>query len=64
MPKLAIITTELGPKIAAFTCTVDGRPAAVVNAAARHDPVLRRQVVAVLRCAGVDEARIVGELGP
>ena len=63
MPETPIvISTDLGPHVAAFTCQIDGRPAAVINIRTRVDPVLRAQAARALRCAGIDAAQAMGAL--
>ena len=62
LTRLPVITADLGTHIAAFTCRIDGRPAAVVNSAAQHDKTLRTEALAALLCAGLDAGLILGAL--
>lgn len=57
-----IISEDLGPRVAAFTCRTHGRPAAVINERAAHDPVLYTQAAWVLLCCGIDAAHTMGAL--
>jgi hypothetical protein len=57
-----VITADLGPHIAAFTCRINGRPAAVVNRAAAHNPAMRTEALAALLRAGLDAGAILGAL--
>ncbi|MYR73023.1 MULTISPECIES: hypothetical protein [unclassified Streptomyces] len=57
-----VISAALGPRVAAFTCRIDGRPAAVVNTRIRVNPVMRTQAAMALLCAGVDAAQTMGAL--
>lgn len=56
------ITADLGPRVAAFTCRIDGLTVAVVNASVAHNPALRKQAAAALLCAGMDAGLILGAL--
>jgi hypothetical protein len=60
--KTRILTADLGPRIAAFTCCIDGQPAAVVNTATGHDAGIRAQAALVLARAGLDADLIIGAL--
>ena len=62
LARLPVITADLGPRVAAFTCRIDGRPAAVVNSAARHDKIMRTEAATALLCAGIDAGLILGAL--
>lgn len=63
MPGRPTVTTApLGRGIAAFTCRVRDRPAAVINTAAADDPVLRTQAGLALVAAGIDPGTILGAL--
>lgn len=55
-----VIGAELGPSVAAFTCNIDGRRAAVVNTRVRADPEMRTQAAWALLCAGIDAAQTIG----
>jgi hypothetical protein len=57
-----IISEDLGPRVAAFTCRVHGRPAAVINTRAAHQPVLHTQAAMALLCCGIDAAHALGAL--
>lgn len=57
-----VITANLGPKVAAFTCRIDGRPVAVINTEAAHHPELRTQAAFALAGAGLDAGTILGAL--
>jgi hypothetical protein len=63
MPENAtVVTADMGPTVAAFTCRIHDRTAAVINAAARHDPVLRTQAAWALTSAGLDAGQVIGAL--
>lgn len=62
MSEFTVVAADLGPSIAAFTCRINGRPTAVVNAAARHDPTLRMQAARALHGVGIDAGCINGAL--
>lgn len=57
-----VITGNLGPKVAAFTCRINGRPVAVINTEAAHQPELRTQAAFALIGAGLDAGLILGAL--
>lgn len=57
-----VVSANLGPKVAAFACAINGKPAAVVNIRAAHDPTLRVQATCVLLGAGLDVGLIIGAL--
>lgn len=57
-----VTTADLGPRIAAVTCRINGRPAAVINTTARTDPLLRTQVALALLGAGIDAGHTMGAL--
>lgn len=57
-----VISAELGPHVAAFTCRIDGRPAAVINIRTRVDSTMRTQASWALLCAGADAAQTMGAL--
>ncbi|MFD4662503.1 hypothetical protein [Streptomyces halstedii] len=57
-----VISAALGPRVAAFTCRIDGRPAAVVNTRISVNPIMRTQAAMALLCAGVDAAQTMGAL--
>lgn len=57
-----VITAPLGQNIAAFTCQIDGRHAAVINTRARTDPTLHTQAAMVLLCCGIDAGQAMGAL--
>ncbi|MBV7671418.1 hypothetical protein STHAL_18375 [Streptomyces halstedii] len=57
-----VISAALGPRVAAFTCRIDGRPAAVVNTRIRVNPAMHTQAAMALLCAGVDAAHTMGAL--
>lgn len=57
-----VLTADLGPSVAAFTAYSHGRPVAVVNTAARHDPAIRTQAAWALLCVGMDAGAILGAL--
>ncbi|MFG2873336.1 hypothetical protein [Streptomyces sp. NPDC048338] len=60
--KPAVITANLGPKVAAFTTSIHGKPAAVVNELAARNPELRHQAVCALLGVGLDAGLILGAL--
>lgn len=63
MPAVAtVIAANLGRRVAALTCTVDGRPAAVVNTEAQHNTELRAQATVALMGIGLDAGLILGAL--
>jgi hypothetical protein len=64
MPENAtvVVAAEMGPKIAAFTCHHPGGIAAVINTAARYDPVMRTQAALALTSAGLDAGQVIGAL--
>lgn len=63
MPELGpLITANLGRRIAAFTTRINGRPTAVINVAAAHDPELRAQAGLALVAAGFDAGTTLGAL--
>lgn len=57
-----IISEDLGPRVAAFTCRAHGRPAVVINTQAAHQPVLRMQAAVAMLCCGIDAAHTLGAL--
>ena len=57
-----VVTANLGPKVAAFTTHLDGKPVAVVNDAAGRSTTLRHQAVAALLGVGLDAGLILGAL--
>lgn len=58
-----VTSTDLGPNVAAVTCTIRRRPAAVINTRTRADPTLCTQAAMALLCAGIDAAHTMGALG-
>jgi hypothetical protein len=58
----SVVTANLGPKVAAYACRIDGKPAAVVNTQAAYDMTLRRQAAWALLCVGLDAGLILGAL--
>lgn len=60
--KPAVVTANLGPKVAAFTTLIHGKPAAVINAAAAHNHELRSQATCALLGVGLDAGLIIGAL--
>lgn len=60
--KPAVVTANLGPKVAAFTTNIDGRPTAVINAAAAHNDELRHQATCALLKVGLNAKLILGAL--
>lgn len=58
----AIISAELGPSVAAFTCTISGRSVAVINNRVAIDPILRAQAAWALLTAGMDAGTALGAL--
>ncbi|WP_326700247.1 hypothetical protein OG909_24945 [Streptomyces sp. NBC_01754] len=57
-----VISAALGPRVAAFTCHINGRAAAVINTQVGADPAMRTQAALALLCAGVDAAQTMGAL--
>ncbi|MFE9363726.1 hypothetical protein ACFYNN_13095 [Streptomyces sp. NPDC006978] len=57
-----VVTTALGPYVAAFTARLDERLVAVVNTQVRADPVMHTQAAFALLCAGIDAAQTMGAL--
>ena len=57
-----VIAANLGAKVAAFTCRIDGRPIAVINTEVAHRPELRTQAAFALAGAGLDAGLILGAL--
>ena len=57
-----VLTGNLGAKVAAYTCRINGRPVAVINTAAAHRPELRTQAAYALAGAGLDAGLILGAL--
>ena len=57
-----VIAVALGPHVAALTCLINGRRAAVVNTRTRADPVMRTQACLALLAAGIDAAHTMGAL--
>lgn len=62
MPEPILISAELGPRVAAFTCRLDGRPTAVVNTLTRTQPRMRAQATAALLGCGIDAGHALGAL--
>ncbi|GGT43687.1 hypothetical protein [Streptomyces purpureus] len=60
--KPAVVAANLGPRVAAFTAHLHGRPVAVINSAAGRSPELRHQAVAALLGVGLDAGLILGAL--
>lgn len=57
-----VIVANLGRGIAAFTARSNGRPVAVINSEAAHDPELRTQAGYALVGAGLDAGTVLGAL--
>lgn len=57
-----VVSTALGPHVAAFTARINGRLVGVVNTRIRADPVMRTQAGLALLCAGIDAAQTIGAL--
>jgi hypothetical protein len=57
-----VISEDLGPRAAAFTCRIHGRPTAVINTRAAREPVLYTQAAMALLCCGIDAAHALGAL--
>jgi len=57
-----ISSTDLGPNVAAVTCTIRRRRAAVINTRTRADPIMRNQAAMALLCIGIDAAQTMGAL--
>lgn len=57
-----VVTADLGASIAAFTCYVKGKPVAVVNTAAEHNPTIRTQAAWALLSVGLDAGEVLGAL--
>ena len=57
-----VITGNLGAKVAAFACRIDGRPVAIINTEAAYRPELRTQAAFALVGAGLDAGLILGAL--
>ena len=63
MPETSpVVSANLGPSVAAYACVINGKPAAVVNTKAAHDPTLRVQAACVLLGIGLDVGLILGAL--
>jgi hypothetical protein len=64
VPDTTILTasTSLGPRVAAFTCRVNGQSTVVLNPAARGDPAMQMQAALVLLGLGVDAGTIYGAI--
>lgn len=62
MSNTRVFAADLGPTVAAFTCYIQGQPAAVVNTAAAADPEMRAQAVWSLKRVGIDADQIHGAL--
>lgn len=62
MSTSAVTSADLGPTVAAFTCHINGKPAAVVSTSIVHSPQLKSQALAALLCAGLDAGSILGAL--
>ncbi|MFD3535193.1 hypothetical protein [Streptomyces sp. NPDC058664] len=57
-----VLTGNLGPKVAAFTIRIDGRPVAVINSEASTNPELRTQAAFALIGAGLDAGLVLGAI--
>lgn len=57
-----VIVANLGRGIAAFTARSNGRPVAVINSEAAHDPELLAQAGYALVGAGLDAGTALGAL--
>lgn len=57
-----IISADLGPKVAAFTCRNHGTPTAVINQRAAEQPELYTQAAWALLCCGIDAGQAMGAL--
>lgn len=57
-----VLTGNLGPRVAAFTTRIDGRPVAVINTEVRTNPELRTQAAFALVGAGLDAGLILGAI--
>lgn len=55
-----VTTADLGPSVAALTCFIEGRPVAVVNTAAEHNPAIRTQAALALLSVGLDAGLVLG----
>jgi hypothetical protein len=53
-----VTTADLGPRVAAVTAKIRGRPAAVINIRAAHDPDMCSQAAYALAEAGIEAARL------
>ncbi|QQZ56900.1 hypothetical protein IFE09_27265 [Streptomyces microflavus] len=62
MPEPIIISTALGPHVAAITTRINGRLTAVVNTLAGTDPRIRTEAAVALVVAGMDAGRTLGAL--
>lgn len=62
MATTTIITAALGPRVAAFTCQIDGRTVAVVNDRVSTDNRLRTQATWALLATGMDAGHAIGAL--
>lgn len=57
-----VLTGNLGPKVAAFTTKIDGRPVAIINTEASTNPELRTQAAFALIGAGLDAGLVLGAI--
>jgi hypothetical protein len=57
-----VLTADLGPHTAAYTCHINGQPTAVINTAATHNTAMRTQAARALTRAGLDAGLILGAL--
>lgn len=57
-----LISADLGPRVAAVTCRLDGRPTAVINTRTRADPCMRVQAAIALLACGIDAGHALGAL--
>lgn len=57
-----VVSTALGPHVAALTCRINGQLAAVINTQIRADPIMRTEAAMALLCIGIDAARTMGAL--
>lgn len=62
MPEPILISADLGPRVAAFTCRLDGRPTAVINTLTRTQPSMRTQAAVALLGCGIDAGHVLGAL--
>lgn len=57
-----LISADLGPRVAAFTCRTNGQPIAVVNTLTRTQPRMRVQAAVALLACGIDAGHALGAL--